>query len=304
MRWAFQVGFGTYFTFLQPQPTPGVCQPDRFDGPEVLHRGIAWLRSHADAPFFLFLHTYDVHDRCPVRPARLATYQPWEDPGPKGRLRLIQYYDKLVSQTDQRLGALYNEIERLGIADSTLVIVTSDHGEAFWEHNFFGHGCRWKPYEELVRVPLVLRAPHTVPGGKRIEEPVSILDLAPTILSLTGLPVPASMQGRPLPGLGLLRDRETRPIYVHCGDSLAVRSGAHKLITSGEGKFPDEIYNVADDPAERTNLLGEDPTIDAELRSYAAAYWKIGASTDHDSIEPGDLDEPTRQRLRALGYVD
>ena len=103
------------------------------------------------------------------------------------------------------------------------------------------------------------------------------------------------MNGRP----------ESKPVYVHCGDQLAVRVGRNKLITSRTGAFPDEMYDLRDDPAEKKNAFGQDPAADELLRTWARSYWNA-ASADASKPEQAvpQLDEKTKERLRALGYLE
>jgi arylsulfatase A-like enzyme len=297
-------GFGTYYTFEQPSTATEGCSPERFDGEEVFGRAAKWLAGNADLPFFLFIHTYDAHDRCPVVPAaELSRFRGRWDPGEDGRRAVLSHYEELIAGVDRRVGTLLAEIERLGIADSTLVLVTSDHGEAFWEHGLFGHGCEKKPYRELARVPLILRLPGVVPAGGRIEEPVSLVDVMPTVLGLAGLAAPPTLSGRALPLGAVPAAAAPRPVFVHCADLLAVRSGPYRLLTSRTGAFPDEVYDLENDPGEKKNLAGKDRALDAALRALAAEYWSR-AEPDAGGTRLEGIDEKTWERLRALGYLE
>src|SRR5262249_45044224 len=153
----------------------------------VFDRAERWLRDNAARPFFLFLHTYDVHDRCPVWPAGIGGYEPWPDPGPAGRKKLVDYYDSLVERAGTLIAGLLDDLSSLGLSDRVVIAVTGDHGEGFWEHGYYGHGCVFTPYESLVRVPLIVRAGRDVPRRGRIDAPVSAVDVAPTLLALAGL---------------------------------------------------------------------------------------------------------------------
>lgn len=129
--------------------------------------------------------------------------------------------------------------------------------------------------------------------------------VAATILSLLGLSVPRTMDGGVLSGL--MRPAggtaPATPIYVECDDWLAVRGARHKLITYRNHPDRDELYDLVADPGERKSLVITEPAVRDELRGYAHQYWQTfeGTNTTRPPVER--LDEPTRERLRALGYV-
>lgn len=299
-KFGFGEGFDSYYTFHGRSNKNFECRPERFDGPDVFARSTQWLDRHGQAPFFLFIHTYDTHDRC-IKPRAFRRLRRWPDPGPEERKRVEEDYNGLVSQIDTLLGKLVDDLNRLGIADRTAIIVTSDHGQAFWEHGFQGHGCALPPYEELARVPLIVRIPGVRSGG-RIELPVSGIDVAPTILATLGIERPDWMDGRALPGLGLQDERSSEPVYVHCGRNLAVRSGVWKLLTARDRPEKSKLFDLSRDPDEKVNLATRDG-VPADLREWAQEYWEATRESGAQRI-PDRIDPRTRERLRALGYVD
>ena len=304
LTWGFPAGFDRYFAFEQPEHG-AACRPERFDGAEVFARAGRWLEANKARPFFLFVHTYDAHDRCPVTPRGLGPFAPWPDPGAAGRKKLIDYYASLIGDVDKLVASLLAQVEALGLAKDTIVVLTSDHGEAFWEHGFYGHGCLARPYDPVTRVPLILRGPGVGTPGAVVDQPVSAIDVAPTLLALSGLAVPPDMEGKLLPGVGLAAARTAQdPVFVQCGDNLAVRIGARKLITQRSGGR-DEIYDLDRDAKEEHNILGEDTDSDAALLGQAKRYWP-GATAETALIlkKEEKVDESTRERLRALGYVE
>ncbi len=323
--YGFTTGFDTFYMFPQPPfASDQHCTEERFDGALVFGKARQWLRTSAGNPFFLFVHTYDVHDRCPVRPKNFGPFTVWPEPGPKRRARIDAYYDELVARVDALVAGLFDELKALHLLDHTVVLITSDHGEAFWEHGVYGHGQGLRPYEPLTRVPLIVRAPGRPPQG-RIEQPVSAVDVAPTLLALAGLPPADGMDGRPLPGLGFDSRAADAPLFVHCEGELAVRAGRYKLLTDRAGESP-ALYDLEADPGERTNLLASKPEVAAALQRHAAAYWQRvtpataatapatapagatapAAATPASDAQPADaeIDEATRERLRALGYIE
>lgn len=295
---AFDRGFDTYYAFPQNKTDMTTCAPQRFDGPEVFRRGTEWVRERGRAPFFLFLHTYDVHDRCPFQnKTRGNINAPWDDLDTADHARLLAYYDDLIAETDTRVGAFLRELDVLGLRDSTLVIITSDHGEFFNEHDLRGHGCRNTLFEDGIRVPLLIRYPSRVKPGGSNDRPVSLVDVAPTILTLLDLPPAPTMTGMPLPGFGPANDG-TRPVLIACDNDVAVRQGALKLITSNDPSKRQWLFDVERDPGEKKNLFT--PEQAEPLLRIAAEHWKRSSVAPQG--EPHDLDPDTKERLRALGY--
>ncbi len=305
-RWGFATGFDSYYMYRQPKETTQHCTPERLDGHQVFERARRWLRERAAQPFFLFVHTYDAHDRCPVWPKGVGPYDQWPDPGPEGRRRVTRFYADMIAEVDELVGSLVRELETIGVAEQTIMVVTSDHGEGLWEHGSYGHGCVFKPYESVVRVPLIVRPIGKLPQPGRIDQPVAAVDVAPTLLALTNLPRPASMDGYVLPGLGLDGRPPSAPVYVSCDDKLAVRVGPYKLISDGKTVTREALYNLEDDPGELKDVLSSAGPVAAQLRAYAREYRSRAAArvTPSSGGRPQDLDEPTRERLRALGYIE
>lgn len=311
----FPRGFDIYFAY--EAPAIAQCMPARFDGSTVFAGATNWLRANHQHPFFLFIHTYDVHDRCPFMPGGgRPMFGVVPELTPERLQKLLRYYDGLISETDQRVADLLATVDQLGLRDSTVVVVLSDHGEAFFEHGDFGHGCNMKPYEELTQVPLLIRYPPEIPAGTRVTTPVSLNDVVPTILELLDVAPAPHMTGQVLPGLGLAgAPRDAAPIYVGCGDALAVRRDRFKLITSQAARYPDELYDLAADPLEERRISNDAP-IRSELRADAARFWAQALSATPIATlatargKPGTpvatptaLDASTTERLRALGYL-
>ena len=299
----FSRGFDTYymFKFQQGPETPGQCPPERFDGQEVASRATRWLQDRGRAPFFLFLHTYDAHDRCPFRKPG-GDQLSWGFSGAEEKQRALDYYDEMIAKADNLIATLLRQLDTLGLAQSTLVVVFSDHGEGFAEHGIIGHGSSIKPYEEISRVPLILRYPGVVQAGQRMSMPVSLVDLAPSILALLKVPSSARTDGVLLPGSPNASTGAARPLFIQSDDILAVRDGRYKLITSRTGAFADEVYDLEQDRGETRSLAGNDAGVTAALRQQATAYWSRASSTASRPPTLEQLDPETRERLRALGY--
>ena len=223
------------------------------------------------------------------------------DPGEVRRENLARAYAAEVRNADRALERLWTALDRLGRLEDTLVVVTSDHGDAFGEHGSFGHGKDL--YDEVLRVPLLFWAPDLVPGDRTLDGQVSLVDVAPSVLELLDLTPPLGLQGRslvhamkgdPLRGYGVRfaegQAGETRLIAARTVDRKWIwREGSNDL----------EMYDLRADPDERSPM--DDAALLAEGRALLEAYRGL----DRESVQ-GDrtLDGATRRKLEALGYVE
>ncbi|MHC4845190.1 MAG: sulfatase, partial [Planctomycetota bacterium] len=260
----------------------------------------AFLAEHADEQVLVFVHTLDPH--APYQPEAEdmqviardpAKISPHDDLGDKdhGRWRqATRGYDAEVLHNDRELAALDAALARLGLADDTLFVFASDHGEAFGERGHWEH--RQNLHEEQVRVPWILRWPGEVAAGRRIDTPVSLLDLAPTVLGLLDVAAPEAWQGRDLSPQ--LRDDDAdparpAPIFLDAvyGDDrpdktheIAVVNWPHKLIASvrQDGELrPASLFDLARDPGERTDLSGRSDQEQALQALLAIARERLDA---------------------------
>jgi arylsulfatase A-like enzyme len=193
--------------------------PDAFDqqaptADQVVDAGLDWIDGHREEPFFLFLHIFDVHDDyVPPAPFDTAFDPDYEGPVdgtkvssldskingglPKRDLDHLQaLYHGEVAWVDAQIGRLLTELESRGLTEDTLVVVTADHGEEFYEHNHKTH--RTQLFRETTAVPLIFSWPGHLPEGQRIAGPVGIVDIAPTVSALADVAPPVSVSGRDL----------------------------------------------------------------------------------------------------------
>jgi hypothetical protein len=209
-------------------------------GQDVMDAALARLDRHAGGPLFLFLHLIDAHS-----PYTRAGKKDTPFAGYLAELGLV----------DHELGRLRQALERLHLADRTILVVLSDHGEAFGEHGTTWHGTTL--YEELLRVPLMIWTGGGPP--RTVSDPVSLIDLGPTVLDLMGVATPAPFMGQSLvPYLRGVHPDLTRPI-------IAEARLMHSLVTPGGIKIIHdtraqtvEVFDLGRDPGEQTNLFGED----------------------------------------------
>lgn len=288
--------------------------------PWVNRRGLDLVDELAggDAPYFLWMHYMDVHfpynnasrqTRGRFGPTTLASHPPharpaflaWEARGVSAAdaAALAARYDEEVSYLDAWLGNLFAALDRRGLFDSTVVVVTADHGEGFNEHGRFQHG--YEPYEEVARVPLVVVAPPRFgfPAGFR-DTPVSLLDLAPTLLELGGGRPVAAHRGRSLAGILRGREEPDRAVFLQNESAHAVRQGDLKLWLEGDRAV--RLYDLAADPAERNDLAAAGCERRCrELLALLQRHRRELALPPH--VDPTVLDAEDRAALQALGYL-
>ncbi|MFN7942210.1 MAG: sulfatase [Thermoanaerobaculia bacterium] len=322
-RFGFDQGWATY-QYLS-KPGPRVRQ--HLSSAEMNEHVLDWL-GHRDSgkPFFLVVHTMDPHD--PYLPE--VSFRERLAPGvdakrdcclggkklaglPEAELvrhrdAAMALYDAEIAENDASFGTLLADLERRGLSASTAVLLLADHGEEFLDHGGWKHG--WTLYEEMLRIPFVLRLPGGAEAGRAVDSPVDQVDVAPTLLELAGLPLPPELPGRS--ALGALAGETPQHASLAWLErpNLAWRSAARagwKLIRFDGAWLPPlgrpaaELFALGTDPAERTNLARERPLrrlwLDGELRTALRRYLATGAS------ESTTVDPELERTLRALGYI-
>ena len=293
-------------------------------GPQVADEFEAWLGATNDAPFFAFVHLWDVHYAYEP-PPEFDVFNPGYTGAQKGvgvpQLKLdgmdpadaahiVALYDGEIRFTDHTVGRLLDALEARGLLDDTLVILTSDHGEEFGEHGRFGHNKTL--YDEVVHVPLILRWPGQVPANARVAEQVSLVGLAPTILELAALPRDTTHLGRSF--VGAFRDgsdfaEEPAPLELAFGRPdpaqqraamEALRTRTDKVVRNRPGTAP-IVFDLAADPGEHTPSPLE-PNDVRFLR--ATGIWRdIQARGAAQPRETGTLPGQLETNLKDAGYL-
>ena len=298
-------------------------------GPWSISHAIEFLRGHRDEPVFLYVHLWDVHYNYnpPVphsirfqagRPAGAGESDDitaLTGPGhhaaslsPERVAWLEGQYAGEILFTDEQVGRLLDELDRLGRTDDTVVVVTSDHGEAFLEHRVMGHTVHL--YDEMTHVPLMVRWPGQVAAGRVVAEQVGLVDMMPTLLDLVGIPfVPDLFEGRSLaPLLRSARPEEEGPPVLLGTSRQAMKRGLRTPAWSYQVDLvtgEDELYDLAADPAQRENLadsLAGEPSVWRRRLCDRLAQRLPGGEVGIDLL-PADLQETLAAGLRTLGYV-
>lgn len=275
---------------------------------------------HWGKPVFAFFHTYEVHS--PYEPPQsyrklfgtqsssfaptsenLVSFQDRAgDLEEEDVLFLEESYDAEIRYADDQLERLFRRLEELGFLDHALVVILSDHGEEFGEHGGLLH--RISLYDELLHVPLIVWGPQV---AKAVVDPrmVSLVDVAPTILSAAGIAPPASMEGK-----NLLSDARQPPededaaVFSQYTSLLySIRTHRWKLIED-KRRNRQLLFDLRVDPGEHHNLRKRRPEIAHELAERLERWRQsVPVLEDLDAAMP-TLDEDEVKRLRALGYLD
>jgi arylsulfatase A-like enzyme len=227
---------------------------------------------------------------------------------------IVALYDGEIRYTDAYVGRLVTSLARRRLLDDTVVVVTSDHGEEFFEHGNKGH--RKTLYDESIRVPLIVRYPPRVPAGTVVERQVRLMDVAPTILALTAVPSPPDFGVEPL--LADYAGRSLVPLMTNATAAApmppafasldpwgqrALRGERHKLMLMPLTPPTERLFDLVSDPREQTNLVATEPTTAAALRSELDAWTSTTRRVAKQSA-PAAMSEQHKAALRALGYVE
>ena len=309
---------------------------DSVTSPRLTSQAIAMLQRlvKSEEPFFLFVHyfdphyTYNAHADIDFAPKQVGRLEGTESIHLLRRLAgnitsnevafLRDLYDEEVALTDRGIGQLLAELTLLGRAENTLVVLTADHGEEFFERGWIGHTRSL--YEELVLVPLIIRDPTVNRPGAVVTQPVSLVSITPTVLDLLGVDASryefhgASLTpllggtepAEALPAGPVLTEVEYRPARHEMPVKLTVKQavivGSRKLIRDGlTGNI--ELFDLAADPGEVYNLAATDPGGVAQLLRPLEAEL---ARTHRGGFqgEARRLSAEERDQLRELGYLE
>lgn len=295
-RWGIGRGFDTYFDEfdLEEGERANLGSVQR-DGRETVDAAVRWLDERPRGPFFLWLHLFDAHD-------------PYEPPEPFRTQYAGRPYEGEVAYVDLLVGRFRTALEERDLLDTSLIVLTGDHGEGLGQHREGFHG--FFIYDSTIRVPLIVRPPFSDLAGTVVEAPVSHVDLLPTILDATGQAKPDGLQGESL--LSLMLGRETaqteRAVYseslypmLHYGWAplRSLRTRDYKFIDAPQA----ELYTLESDPGEQENVLRRDREVARQMKSRLEALRdEIEVETAPTESAP-ELDEATLAQLQALGYA-
>ena len=298
----------------------------------VLDKGLDWITRNKDQPFFVFLHTYQVHGPYePPEPYR-TKFKQGDDSSPAARESDL--YVAEIAYVDQVLGRFMDDLDALGVDDETIVIVTSDHGEEFGDHGGRSHGAHL--HDEVLRVPMLIRAPGLLPSGVRRQGTMALVDIMPTVADLLGIALPDWGSGRSLadhlksdvevPGHMAWAEAWAENSLTYDGKdpewsrpAYAVTQFPYRIIrlkTPAGVRY--EAYDLRQDPQETRDLFANGETLPdsvAKLRGALAAYPQTAVAErlrlrerfsggGGEADRGAAVDMEVTEKLRALGYLE
>jgi arylsulfatase A-like enzyme/tetratricopeptide (TPR) repeat protein len=297
-RWGLNQGFSVYDDAFDLEKykhldLAGVQRP----ADQVMDAALAWLDGHKHDPFLAWIHLYDPHS-------------PYEPPEPfrsqHGGRGLAGLYDGEIAFADAQVGRLVSWLRTNALDERTVMVVMGDHGEGLGSHGEGTHG--YFVYDYATRVPFLVVTPFAELRGIRVDSQVSSVDVFPTVLGLCGIGGGPRVQGRSLLP-AMLHRRSPAETYAYAesmtpnlqfgwGALHSLRSTRYKLIQAPRA----ELYDLLADPGEETNVFDRNPDV---ARRMTARLDRLMAETSLDAPVPeaADLDQETRERLAALGYV-
>ncbi len=289
----------------------------------TVRHGIDWMEENGDSPFFLFLHNYEVHHPYEPRdPYSDLLRVPYEgelgdvitkellDEINKGDREIdqadldhiISRYDAEIRSMDDGFGVLIDHLRKTGLYDRTMIVFTSDHGEEFNEHGFVGWHSHTL-YDELLRVPLIIKYPGNGYGGTVVERQVRSIDIAPTITAFLGLPAPTGCHGVDL--TPLINGEPFDPLVAVSRidrpanrERSSIRTEEWKLAGPPRRRA---LYNLTSDPEEQWDRSLKEPAVVTDLQDRLDALIAACSPLEPPEVAP---DDKTLDELRDLGYLN
>lgn len=311
-NFGFDQGFDLYVRPRQVRPEHKVSRPPpglrTLPGTDMdaTLSAIEFLTGSVNDPFFLYVHYMDVHQYL------------YTDLSPDYGTGISDFYDGSIFWTDYNIGRIMQTLQELKIIDKTLVVVVSDHGEAFFEHGIEGHARNL--YREVLDTPWMIFLPWELEEGVVVDQRVANVDVWPTILDLVGLPALPGAEGQSAVSLILAEaearsgvEETDRPLYSQLDRSwgkvgadpiptTSMLKGAHRLNYSSVKPENLELYDRSVDPREQRNVVADHPELANELRAEVEAFL-AQPKTNWDAAPEVELGEMHQAQLRALGYV-
>ena len=295
----FDRGFDTYDAgFHNEGPGEDPYSTVQRRGAVVVAHALAWLNKHPKGPLFIWVHLYDAHD-------------PYDPPEPYKTRYASAAYDGAIAYEDAAIGKLFRQLKLRSLYDNSLIAVMADHGESLGAHGEDTHGVFL--YDETMHVPLLIKLPHAA-AGKKLDNRVELVDIAPTLLQEAGIAIPAEMQGESL--LPLLKAAAAavnptaeawhdRPAYSQSEYPHTFGWSALRSLRSEKYLYVQaprrELYDEDADPKAEHNMAASSTAVADTLASQLQALRQKTSST-REAPKPA-LDPAAQAKLGALGYM-
>lgn len=301
----------------------------------ILSKVRNWLNKNQSRPFFLFIHCYDIHSPYNPPPPYNSIFHDFTYTGtlvPSGKTfkaanknkrmvddedlrHFIAFYDGGIRYTDEEIGKFMVYLRDAGLYDQSLIIITSDHGEAFKEHGSLGH--RQLYYRPNLHIPLIMRIPSYPTKEVRISELVQSIDLLPTVLDAAGLSAHPEAQGNSLlPLVNRYKNPLNRLLWrvfhpfgreadisfaeFFNKDEWSIIDDGYQVISNAELSSM-QLFNLKDDPLAKINIASDH----SEITERVLDKWEKLYNPENNFASPEiTIDAKTREELGALGYID
>lgn len=271
----------------------------------------SWLKSDKNCPFFMYIHYTDPHMPYFKHPIQFGLSQnnfrtKWTTQN------LLDLYDGEISYVDYHIGKLIELLKKEKLYDNTMIMITSDHGEEFYDHKGYDHGQTL--YEEVIKIPLIIKYPNNLDKGKVKDDPVLSIDICPTIMDFLNIPIPDIMKG-----VSLYKNQQSsetkRVVFAELGEyekgMRSLQVGRWKLILTQN--FPKDswkrdypllqLYEITSDVNETYDLASVKKDVSNDLYNRMKLFIEniqIGSFSSQSS----PMDKKLKERLRSLGYID
>ena len=302
-RYGMDQGFDFYDDDFQNERSP-IFIPER-QAEEIERVACQWLDEHQKENMFLFVHFYDPHRSYDAPEPYKNMFLPTPPPKPGSLEHLQGTYAGEVAYTDHCIKGIIDKLKQLGLYDSTLIIVTSDHGEMFYQHKEVTHA--YYIYEGNVRIPLVFKVPG-VSTPRRIEKTVGLVDIVPTVCSLLDIKGSYTFQGVDISPYLLQNAPEDLKRHVYLESMTPTRYKANSLLGIVNDKYKyiqttrPELYDMVNDYPESVNLVETYDKVTHRMKGLLKNILEDirTSETKENTIE---MDPEALKQLKALGYV-
>jgi len=260
------------------------------------------MKKIAGQPFFMVVNYMDVHEYTKKYP-RLEIVPKVKQVFGEDDIRMN--YAVNANYCDKQAGRLYDFLASSGLLENTILVITSDHGEQFDEHGFWGlHGCTM--YDEEIKTPLIVHFPQMLPVGERFSRPVSNLDLFPSLAALAGI----QCNAEDLDGVNFFEKVEDRNLFssmtLFASEKDAMISHPFKVISNHQDASV-EVYNLASDPKEKFDIFPQDslypPGLTDSLKTWQRSMLEAQETLIEKHNETGKGEKIDIQDLKSIGYI-
>lgn len=291
-------GFDNYDDSIKLKAKKAFWLSNERKAEEVTRLAKRWLEGHREERFFLFLHYFDPHDPYNLHKGFVFSSFPF--------LALRKdHYDSEIAYTDDCIGQVIEKMKELNLYDSTLVIITGDHGESLGQHSEKTHG--YFTYNSSIHVPLIMRVPGG-PGGVIIDNVAGLIDIVPTVCSAVGIDVPSHIEGADLSVFFSDRGGPVEERYLFSESLMPTKFGLGPLFSLSGDRWKyihsteSELYDLREDPYEGANLFNKH-TQQVSAMQERLKFMLEDERLDDIAGSQVAMDEETRKRLESLGYV-